>query len=275
MRQQQSFSAKSMFRLSNFVRRWLSPSHTNPNRSRPLGVEALEVRDVPTTLTPTYLLFGQLGHIGPLNSSGPNGYSPSQVRHAYGFDQVSFNGITGDGTGQTIAIVDAGGDPNLAHDLHQFDVTFGLPDPVLTQVNQQGGSSLPGVVSGWTLEISLDVEWAHAIAPGATILFVAANSNNDSDLFAAVTYAATKGGASVVSMSWGGGETAGETSNDSNFTAPGSPMSLRLATAARRPSILPPLRTCWRWVAPACPWAPAAPGQVSRFGAAAAAGSAP
>src|SRR5437762_41574 len=92
-------------------------------------------------------------------------YTPAQIRHAYGFDRITFsNGtVQGDGTGQTIAIVDAYDQPNIATDLHTFDTTFGLADPPsFTKVNQSGGTSYPTVDAGWGLEISLDVEWAHA-----------------------------------------------------------------------------------------------------------------
>src|SRR5439155_6317097 len=89
------------------------------------------------------------------------GSTPAQIRHAYGVDQISFNGgaIPGDGSGMTIAIVDAFDDPNIANDLHQFDLQFGLPDPTLTKVNQTGGASpLPSPNGGWASEIALDVE---------------------------------------------------------------------------------------------------------------------
>src|SRR6476469_6583769 len=67
------------------------------------------------------------------------GYTPEQIKKAYGF-----NSISGDGTGQTIAIVDAFNDPNIASDLKTFDRQFGLKDPPsLKVVNQSGGSSLP------------------------------------------------------------------------------------------------------------------------------------
>src|SRR5438477_52923 len=65
-------------------------------------------------------------------------YSPSQIRHAYGFDQVAL-----DGSGQTIAIVDAYDHPNIVDDLKIFDQEFGLPDPPqFTKVNQSGGTTL-------------------------------------------------------------------------------------------------------------------------------------
>ena len=82
-------------------------------------------------------------------------------------------------------------------------------------VNETGGGSLPAADStgGWELEESLDVEWAHAMAPGANILLVEASSASDSDLLAAVSYASQH--ANVVSMSWGSGEFSGESSYDS------------------------------------------------------------
>jgi hypothetical protein len=188
-----------------------------------LGLESLESRDLPAGfMQPGYLLFHSAGTMQPFGSSGPVGNMPAQIRHAYGFDAITFNGgtVAGDGSGTTIAIVDAYDDPNAAGDLHQFDVASGLSDPVFTKVNQTGGSTMPSSNSGWALETALDVEWAHAIAPKANILLVEANSSSDSDLFTAVQYAASQPGVVVVSMSWGGGEFGFESSWDSTFTTP-------------------------------------------------------
>ncbi|MFL5244660.1 MAG: hypothetical protein ACJ8FY_21370 [Gemmataceae bacterium] len=157
----------------------------------------------------------------PQGSGGPTGFSPNQVRHAYGFDKIVFTGgIVGDGSGTTVAIVDAYDDPNIANDLHQFDVRFGLQDPLFAKVNEFGGTAYPAANSGWISEIALDVEWAHAIAPGAKILLVEANTNSYADLMTAVDYAALQPGVSVVSMSWGGGEFSYETSLDNHFVTP-------------------------------------------------------
>jgi hypothetical protein len=188
-------------------------------RGAPL-VELLEGRDLLTTFTPGYLLARRSGAAQPMSTAGPTGYTPAQVRHAYGFDQIAFNGITGDGSGQTIAVVDAYDDPTIANDLHQFDRAFGLPDPTFTEVNQSGGSTPPAASATWGIETSLDVEWAHASAPGARILLVEANSNGNADLFTAVAYAAGQRGVSVVSMSWGSPEFSNEASFDSTFTTP-------------------------------------------------------
>jgi subtilase family serine protease len=136
----------------------------------------------------------------------PTGYSPSQIRHAYGFDQLPYNGA-----GQTIAIVDAYDDPYIVSDLQMFDRTFGLSDPPhFTKVAPEGVYS---VDSGWAVETSLDVEWAHAIAPAANLLLVEAKSTSTDDLIGAVDYARKTAGVSVVSMSFGQGEFTGYWSN--------------------------------------------------------------
>ncbi len=129
-----------------------------------------------------------------------SGYTPTQMRKAYGFNMLSV-----DGTGQTVAIVDAYGSPTIKKDLAKFCTQFGLPAASLT-IATPGGA--PPVNGGWALETSLDVEWVHAIAPKAKILLVAAASAGGNDMFSAVVYAAKH--ASVVSMSWGGSEFAGE-----------------------------------------------------------------
>jgi hypothetical protein len=194
----------------------------SPRRRRPPHLELLESRTLLSVAHTQYVLLPQGGGATPLGSPGPTGTTPSQISHAYGFDQITFsNGtVTGDGSGTTIAIVDAYDDPNIASDLKAFDAKFGLADPTFTKVNQTGGSTMPTADGGWASEIALDVEWAHAIAPGASILLVEASSNSFSDLLTAVAYAAKQTGVVAVSMSWGGGEFSSETSFDSTFTTP-------------------------------------------------------
>jgi hypothetical protein len=154
-----------------------------------------------------------------------SGCSVGQITSAYLARNLSFvtslkGAITGDGYGQTIAIVDAYNNPNIVRDLTAFDTKFNLAAPNITIVNQTGGSILPSTSSDWGLEIALDVEWAHAIAPKANILLVEANSASLNDLLTAVNYARNAAGVSVVSMSWGTDEFRGETSYDSYFTTP-------------------------------------------------------
>lgn len=151
-------------------------------------------------------------HIKPFITASPTGLTAAQIRHAYGFDQ-----ITNNGAGQTIAIVDAFGSPTLQQDLNTFSDTFGLPRTTVRVVNAQGA---PGLDSGWALETSLDVEWAHAIAPNATILVVVARTASFNNLLAAVDIAVSMG-AKQVSMSWGSNEFSGEGAQDFHFNRSG------------------------------------------------------
>jgi hypothetical protein len=189
-----------------------------------LDIEFLELRSLLSVATPsavdgldsiTAMPSVELSAQPFVTSASPQGYTPAQIRSAYGF-----NGVTGDGTGQTIAIIEAYNDPTLSSDLAVFDAQFGLPAADLTVVNQAGGGVLPKTDSGWALETALDVEWAHAMAPGAKILVVEANSASLSDLLTAVDYARNQPGVVAVSMSWGASEFRNEASYDGYFTTP-------------------------------------------------------
>jgi autotransporter-associated beta strand protein len=153
-------------------------------------------------------------------------FTPQQIRAAYGIDSISAGSVVGDGTGQTVAIVDVGDNPHfvsrdsssdvnddtafLASDLHQFDEAFGLPEPpgFFTKIDQNGNSpSQMGTAGYWADEEAEDVEWVHAIAPGAKILLVEAyNVDNGAipfdNLEAAIDTARKADGVSVVSLSW-------------------------------------------------------------------------
>jgi subtilase family serine protease len=148
------------------------------------------------------------------------GLTPAQVMTAYGLDAIRFptasGTIKGDGSGETIALIEAYHDPYVASDLHTFDVEFGLPDPTLIVANQAGSVSNPS----WSLEESLDVEWAHAIAPGASILVVEARSQSRTALLAAVDAARNTPGVVAISMSWGFSEFRSESNYNGYFTTP-------------------------------------------------------
>ena len=156
-----------------------------------------------------------------------SGYTPAQIAGAYGLGAITFKTSTGttvkgDGTGETIALIEMYHDPNLSSDLHTFDQQYGLSDPTLNVINQAGNQT----DNGWALEESLDVEWAHAMAPGANIVVVEAAAGRTlnqqlQDLMTAVNTASTTPGVAVVSMSWGFYEFSGETAYDSNFTTAG------------------------------------------------------
>ncbi len=199
-------------------------------KRQPPIIQALEARTLMSAMQPTEVMLHSAS-----TSSTVQGYTPAEIRKAYGFDQVSATGA-----GQTIAIIDAYNDPNIASDLAVFDNQFGLPSSSLSVVNQSGGSALPSQDAGWDSEIALDVEWAHAIAPAANILLVEANSANTSDLMSAVDYARNAAGVSVVSMSWGGSEffswggseSSTQTSYDSYFTTPAGHQGVTFVAAS-------------------------------------------
>jgi subtilase family serine protease len=158
-------------------------------------------------------------HGNPLASTSPTGLSPARIKSVYQFSTSSTAG-----GGKTVAIVDAYDDPNAESDLGVFSRQYGLPscttaNGCFKKVNQTGGSSYPRTDTGWALEISLDVQWAHAIAPGAKILLVEASSNSFTNLLAAEDYAKTH--AQYVSNSWGGSEFSSESSYDSHFVQAG------------------------------------------------------
>jgi subtilase family serine protease len=144
-----------------------------------------------------------LGHLPP------QGYQPSEVRTAYGLNAVYGAGLNG--AGQTIVIVDAYGSSTIAQDAELFSKTYGLPH--LTPANFQivkapGISNNPhGVQRGWELETTLDVEWSHAIAPGANIALVLATDHGSLD--EAINYAVVHHLGNVISNSWGNSEALG------------------------------------------------------------------
>lgn len=104
-------------------------------------------------------------------------YTPAQIMAAYGVDTLHANGWTG--KGETIVIVDSYGSPTAQADLDFFSDTFGLPPTTIEIVHPTGtppfNNSVNGSPAGWAFETSLDLQWAHAIAPDAHLVLVAAN----------------------------------------------------------------------------------------------------
>ena len=159
-------------------------------------------------------------HLSSVNSpNAPAGQSPAKIKTVYNFP----TSMTA-GSGETIAIVDAYDNPKAEADLGVFSTKFGLPacttaDGCFSKVNQTGGTTYPAKNKNWGVEIALDIQWAHAIAPGAHILLVEASSNSDANLYAAEDYARTHAG--YVSNSWGGAEYSSESASDPHFSQPG------------------------------------------------------
>ncbi len=146
-------------------------------------------------------------------------YDPYQMRHAYSIDKLISAGF--DGNGKTIVIVDAYQSPNIVQQLNTWNTFYGLPglnglgNPpdsslgTFTEVAPDGLTPFvagDGNMTGWAEEISLDVLWAHAIAPGANITLVLAKTNSDADILSATKYAVDHTLGDVISQSFGENE---------------------------------------------------------------------
>lgn len=175
--------------------------------------------------TPTFRVL-HAAAAAPFAGAAAGGITPGQMTQAYGVNQIRFGSVAGTGAGQTIAIIDAYDDPNAMTDLTAFDAYYGLSNPPsFLKLNQSGSAAaLPSTDPGakgntWELEESLDIEWAHVIAPQANLILYEANSPNWSDLMAAVGSAVGNPAVSVVSMSFGSPEQAGQSYYDASFTS--------------------------------------------------------
>jgi subtilase family serine protease len=130
----------------------------------------------------------------------PCGYTPQQIKGAYGISGY-------DGSGQTVAIIDAYASPTIQQDLDQWSANRGLPSTKITQVVAPGTYNHPErgmkqVPQGWYGEESLDVEAVHGMAPAANIVYVGA-PNNFQDLDAALNHVVDRHLASIVTNSYG------------------------------------------------------------------------
>lgn len=128
---------------------------------------------------------------------------PSQAHAIYGAQSLLRHGTTG--KGRTIAIIDSFGSPTIRRDLHQFDLAFHLPDPKLEIYAPLGTLHPPH--TGWEGETTLDVEWAHAMAPGARIMLLTSPVDETEGVqgfpqFLTLERYAVSHGADVVSQSW-------------------------------------------------------------------------
>ena len=135
-------------------------------------------------------------------------YSPAQIQQAYGYSGLLSSGING--TGKTIVIIDAFSNPYVAEDLTIQDSTFELPTATFSTLQEP--NVVPpfdpnnGNMDGWAEEITLDVLWAHAMAPGANIVLAEAASNSDADLLATTKYVVDHHIGDVISQSFGEAE---------------------------------------------------------------------
>jgi subtilase family serine protease len=163
----------------------------------------------------------------PNATASPTGYGPAQLLGAYNLPNTA-------ASTKTIAIVDAYDDPTIRNDLSVYSSTYGIPDlatcsspsdpsACFVKVNQNGSTSgLPRKDAGWSLEIALDVEMAHAICQNCKVVLVEAKTNSFTNLSTAVDTAARLG-ADVISNSYGGSEFSSETTAtyDGHYNHPG------------------------------------------------------
>ncbi|NGZ83368.1 S53 family peptidase [Duganella aceris] len=179
-------------------------------------------------------------------------YTPAQIRAAYGLPTLpaGYTNLTATqaaqlGAGQTIYIVDAQHNPNVAAELAAFSSKFGLPTCATKSIaagaalplsaassaacelsvvySTSAGAmttTVPSYDSGWATEIALDVQWAHATAPLARIVLIETNSASYSNLLGGVKLANNMG-PGIVSMSFGGSESSTTSSADSTFSVAG------------------------------------------------------
>jgi autotransporter-associated beta strand protein len=203
-------------------------------------------------------LSGSFTAASPQVSGSVYSYSPAQIRAAYGIGSIpNFGSAPADGTGQTIAIVDPYNDPTVLADLDSFDQVmcvsttstetlyqqYGPASSFLTVYNESGTNITADVGTSGSNgvppadptgeaegEESLDVQWAHAVAPGAKIDLIECDSFND--IFLGEATAAGLPGVTVVSNSWGGPEASDETSYDSYFTTPADHTGVTFLAAA-------------------------------------------
>lgn len=141
----------------------------------------------------------------PLSTSDPSvpPFTPQQIWTAYDFGPLFSAGFKG--SGQVIAIVDAYGSNTLTTDVAKFCSQFSLPACTMKIYYPNGKPRRSD--SGWAIETSLDVEWAHAIAPEATIALVVAYDASFKNIYNAISYAVNKiSGVTTLSMSFGASE---------------------------------------------------------------------
>lgn len=141
----------------------------------------------------------------------PSGVTPAEIKKIYNLPATGGKG--------TIALIDAYDDANMESDLAAFDKQFNLPTCTTANKCFEKHEMASGTAanSGWAMETSLDVEWAHAIAPAAKILLVEAKTPSGANLLSAIDYAASRKDVVAISMSWGGAEFSDELSYDSHF----------------------------------------------------------
>jgi subtilase family serine protease len=141
-------------------------------------------------------------------------YSPQEIQNAYGLAPILNAGYTG--VGETIIIIVSFGSPTIAQDLQTFDADYGLPDPpsftVLAPLGTVPFDPTNSDQVGWAFETTLDVEWAHAMAPGANIVLLTSPVSETEgvqgmpEFLLLEQYALNRHLGKIISQSWGATE---------------------------------------------------------------------
>ncbi len=156
------------------------------------------------------------------SASTPSGYGPADLHSAYN--------ITSNGSTTTISIVDAYGYNNAEADLGTYRAQYGLPacttaNGCFKKIDQNGGTNYPRQNTGWAQESALDLDMASAMCPNCKLVLVEASSATFSNLATAVRTAAAQPGVTVISNSYGGGES-GSTSYEASYNQPGKAVTV-------------------------------------------------
>ena len=144
------------------------------------------------------------------------GLTARQVASHYGLDEAHALGWTG--KGETIVIIDAYGSPTALADVNTFSSVMGLPAMNSKSFQVVYSDGPPASTNNdWAVETTLDVEWAHALAPDAKIVLLVAPSEDNAELAYAIQYATQHRLGSVISASWGLPEAAADASTAQMF----------------------------------------------------------
>lgn len=213
----------------NFIAQATRP---RPTLARAASAEGMRAKPVPLTAQPNGLVFSAqcffsqtsetftgsgvvatyqgLRYGADINNQAqgtvaPCGYQPSDLASAYNLNPLYKQGL--DGRGETIAIVDAFGSQTIRRDAAAFASAMGLPPIDLTIIGNSTETTFStDANASWASETTLDVEWVHAIAPGAKIILVVTPDNSFDNLFAGIVTAMNQPGVVAISNSWGGVE---------------------------------------------------------------------
>jgi subtilase family serine protease len=216
----------SDYALKNHAARTVNPSTGKPVSERPLSstpkgaffspycLQGVDVENFTTDGGFPKAMYAGNAYGALVTNTAPGtlapcGYQPSDLQTAYGFNTLYKAGLNG--AGQSVVIVDAWGSPTIAEDASAFSSFYGLP-PINLKISSLAAPCPIATAAqledcqGWAVETSLDVEYAHTVAPGATVKLVEGASDNDDDLVAAIAYALEHHLGDVISNSYGESE---------------------------------------------------------------------